>query len=90
MAKAAKLAGFTLLMVLIIATSYLAGSAAGFIVASPVTAEKSIAPPPALEEEFRVFWEAWRIVENEFYRRPIDPKELTYGAIRGALSTLED
>ncbi|MFQ5885926.1 MAG: S41 family peptidase [Anaerolineae bacterium] len=90
MAKAAKLGGFTLLMVFIIATSYLAGSAAGFILASPVTAEKSIAPPPALEEELRVFWEAWRIVENEFYRRPIDSKELTYGAIRGALSTLED
>ena len=90
MAKAAKLAGFTLLMVFIIATSYLAGSAAGFILTSPVMAEKSIAPPPAPEEEFRVFWETWRIVENEFYRRPIDSKELTYGAIRGALSTLED
>ncbi|MGB5933358.1 MAG: S41 family peptidase [Anaerolineae bacterium] len=90
MAKAAKLAGFTLLMLFIIATSYLAGSAAGFILTSPVMAEKSIAPPPAPEEEFRVFWEAWRIVENEFYRRPIDSKELTYGAIRGALSTLED
>lgn len=90
MAKAAKLAGFTLLMVFIIATSYLAGSAAGFILASPVTAEKSIAPPPAVEEEFRLFWEAWRIVENDFYRRPIDSRELTYGAIRGALSTLED
>jgi len=89
-AKAAKLAGFTLLMLFIIATSYLAGSAAGFILTSPVMAEKSIAPPPAPEEEFRVFWEAWRIVENEFYRRPIDSKELTYGAIRGALSTLED
>jgi len=89
-AKAAKLAGFTLLMVFIIATSYLAGSTAGFILVSPVIAEKSMAPPPALEEEFRVFWEAWRIVENEFYQRPIDSKELTYGAIRGALSTLED
>jgi carboxyl-terminal processing protease len=89
-AKAAKLAGFTLLMVSIIATSYLAGSSAGFILASPVMAEKSVAPPPALEEEFRLFWEAWGIVENEFYQKPIDPKELTYGAIRGALSTLED
>jgi len=89
-AKAAKLAGFTLLMLFIIATSYLAGSAAGFILTSPVMAEKSIAPPPAPEEEFRLFWEAWRIVENEFYRRPIDSKKLTYGAIRGALSTLED
>ncbi len=90
MAKAAKLAGLTLLTVFIVATSYLAGSAAGFILASPVMAEKSIAPPPALEEEFRLFWEAWRIVENEFYQRPIDSKELAYGAIRGALSTLED
>lgn len=74
----------------IISASYLAGSAAGFILVSPVTAEKSLAPPPVLGEEFRVFWEAWRIVENEFYGRPIDSKELTYGAIQGALSTLED
>lgn len=90
MARVAKLAGFTLLMIFIIAACYLGGSAAGFIVASPVIAEKSIAPPAALEEEFRLFWEAWRIVENEFYQRPIDSKELTYGAIQGALSTLED
>lgn len=90
MAKAAKLTGFTLLAVLIIAASYLAGSAAGSTLASSVTAEKSVAPPPAFEEEFRLFWEAWRIVESEFYGRPIDSKELTYGAIEGALSTLED
>jgi len=89
-AKGAKLAGFTLLVIFIIATSYLAGSAAGLILVSPVTAGKSITPPPALEEEFRLFWEAWRIVESEFYGRPIDSKELTYGAIRGALFTLED
>jgi len=90
MAKAAKLAGFTLLTVFIIATSYLAGSTVGFILASPVTTEKSIATPPALEEEFRLFWEAWRIVEDEFYQKPIDSTKLTYGAIRGALFTLED
>ncbi len=43
-----------------------------------------------LEEEFRVFWEAWHVVQDNYYGAPLEPEELTYGAIRGAIGTLDD
>ena len=45
---------------------------------------------PELGDEFRVFWEAWRIVQEEFYGGPMEPSALTYGAIRGAVASLGD
>lgn len=47
-------------------------------------------PSSELEEEFRVFWEAWNVVQDNFYGAPLEPTELTYGAIRGAIRTLDD
>lgn len=57
-------------------------------------------PPPATQEatlspdeqaRFRVFWEAWSLVEREFYDRDaLDPNKMTYGALRGMLQTLGD
>ena len=47
---------------------------------------------PTSEEaaQFSLFWEAWHIVEDKFYGDiPEDPIPV-YGAIRGALTTLED
>jgi len=41
-------------------------------------------------EQFELFWEAWQIVEQEFFGELPDPQEFTYGSIRGALRTLDD
>lgn len=41
-------------------------------------------------ENFDVFWEAWDIVRREFYGEAPDDREMTYGAIRGVLQTLDD
>jgi carboxyl-terminal processing protease len=40
--------------------------------------------------EFGVFWEAWHLVENHFFGDLPDMQHVTWGAIRGALTTLED
>lgn len=40
--------------------------------------------------EFGVFWEAWHLVENNFFGDLPDMQHVTWGAIRGALDTLED
>lgn len=47
---------------------------------------------PDAEEaaEFSVFWEAWHLVEDHFYGELPDMQHLAWGAIRGALSTLND
>jgi carboxyl-terminal processing protease len=41
-------------------------------------------------EQFGLYWEAWRIVEDKFYGDVPDGPAPVYGAIRGALSTLQD
>lgn len=40
--------------------------------------------------DFALFWEAWGLVENSFLGELPTDKELTYGAIRGALGLLND
>lgn len=40
--------------------------------------------------EFGVFWEAWHLVEAHFFGDMPDMQQVTWGAIRGALTSLED
>lgn len=47
-------------------------------------------PTPAEPPDFRVFWEAWHLVEKDFYGELPTPKAMAYGALRGALSSLND
>lgn len=42
------------------------------------------------EDPMAVFWEAWDVVEQNFYGDVPSAQARTYGAIRGALATLED
>jgi len=41
-------------------------------------------------EQFTVFWEAWHILEKDFYSQLPTAQQMTYGAIRGVLTTLDD
>ncbi|MFC2029543.1 S41 family peptidase [Chloroflexota bacterium] len=40
--------------------------------------------------QFGVFWEAWHLVEDHFYSDLPESQQLVWGAIRGALATLDD
>lgn len=63
--------------------------AAGF--GTAVRTQSSIAPSPDLAERFRVFWEAWRFVTATYVdQSKIDPQQMTSGAIRGAIASLQD
>jgi len=51
--------------------------------------------PPAITTEekvpgFNVFWEAWNLVQSEFYSDVPDEQERVYGAIRGMVNTYGD
>lgn len=47
--------------------------------------------PAEQQARFRVFWEAWRILENEFYHtEPLDYQEMIYGATKGLVRSLGD
>jgi carboxyl-terminal processing protease len=47
---------------------------------------------PTAEEtaNFKVFWEAWHILQTDFYGKLPEPRAMAYGAIRGVLSLLND
>ena len=46
--------------------------------------------PQSTEELFAPFWEAWRIVHDEFVDQPVDDVALMRGAIRGMMEGLGD
>ena len=82
------------LVVITISASFLAGFGSGGIFA-PIAPVSVVAVSPAgqgqeLEEQFKVFWEAWHILERDFYGELPDPQEMTYAAIRGVLFALGD
>ena len=71
------------------------GPVAGLL--APLT---RVAPRPATadtvlseqeQERFKVFWEAWRIVERDFYNRgTIDHQRMIYGATKGMVEAVGD
>jgi carboxyl-terminal processing protease len=67
----------------VIALSFLAGTATGFMARPVLAAERPT--------QFEIFWEAWDLVERYFVDQDqIDPERMTYGAIQGMLATLGD
>ena len=76
------------LAITIVSVAFLSGFGAGFSLAptrpSPVAAAGG--EPP----EFAVFWEAWHLIESEFYGDLPTMQEVAYGAIRGVLVALGD
>lgn len=53
----------------------------------PSVTNKELGKPKDIN--FALFWEAWNKVENSF-AGPIDSQKMIYGAINGALASLED
>jgi carboxyl-terminal processing protease len=84
--RVAILLAFVLASLLLTSSAYLCGYGTAVLL-RPSQAQ---AVSPQLVDEFRVFWEAWRILQDEFYGGPIEPSALTYGAIRGAVASLGD
>ena len=66
--------------IIISSTSFFAG----------VLSYPAMFPAPTEPTDFRVFWEAWHLVEKDFYGELPTPKAMAYGALRGALSSLND
>ncbi|MBC8512220.1 MAG: S41 family peptidase [Dehalococcoidia bacterium] len=78
-----------LLVALVTSVAFLAGFA---VRASLTPGPTTVAAGPAGSEEraFRVFWEAWHILEHDFYGDLPDAQEMTYSAVRGVIDSLDD
>ncbi len=40
--------------------------------------------------DFSIFWDAWKIIEDEYALKPLNYKKMVYGAIRGMVDSLGD
>ena len=56
------------------------------------TATPAASSGPSSDEEaaFQVFWEAWRLLKDEYYGDLPEPTKMARAAIRGVLATLDD
>ncbi len=48
------------------------------------------APKTDIPRSFNIYWEAWRVIQNEFYGDVPNRQTLAHGAIRGMLQSLGD
>lgn len=46
--------------------------------------------PAEFKQDMPVFWEAWRLINENFYTQPIDQEKLAYGAVGGMVDSLGD
>jgi len=48
--------------------------------------------PKEYQDRFRIFWEAWHVIEQDFYHpeEELDPQKMIYGAVRGMIASLGD
>jgi len=81
---------YTALAVLLIALlAFAAGFGANwFLVHQRLTADDFAQQDPP--EPFVVFWEAWHILQRDYFGDLPDDKQMTYGAIRGVVAALDD
>lgn len=84
----------TALVVVLVLAIVLASGATGFAAGWFLNPRATPAPPASsedLQQRFRLFWEAWSIIDREFNREgPLDPQKVIYGAIAGAIRSLGD
>jgi carboxyl-terminal processing protease len=60
------------------------------VASAPLTANLSDNTPPDFKQDMPVFWEAWKLVNENFYTQPIDQQKMTYGAVAGMVDALGD
>jgi len=58
--------------------------------ALPVIQNLSNDTPPEFQTDMPVFWEAWKLIQDNFYTQPVDSQKMTYGAVSGMVASLGD
>lgn len=91
-----------IVVVLVIGILLISGAfVGGFLASNVLLAPKAAAPvaaaatstdgtPPEFQQDMPVFWEAWKIINDNFYALPIDQDKMTYGAVGGMVDALGD
>jgi carboxyl-terminal processing protease len=58
--------------------------------ATSTTTTTTINTSTSTDELFKPFWEAWKIVHDEYLVQPVDDEKMMQGAIRGMMDSLGD
>jgi len=66
------------------------GDAASIPLELSPTPDGDAGPSTREDEAFQLFWEAWSLIERDYFGEIPSDDEVTYGAIRGAVNTLGD
>ena len=70
--------------------AYRASTTLGFASLAPARRAEAVLTADQ-QARFQVFWEAWGLLEREFYNRPaLDSQVMTYGALKGLVESLGD
>jgi carboxyl-terminal processing protease len=97
-----RILAISVVVVVMTGTAYLAGFGTSWLMSHQMgltEAAQAVSRPAAGQSatssserpaNFGVFWEAWDIVRRQFYGKLPDEQQVTYGAIRGVLRTLDD
>lgn len=56
----------------------------------PLTQNLTDQSPSEFKQDMPVFWEAWKLVNENFYTQPLDQEKMTYGAVGGMVEALGD
>ncbi len=83
--------------ILLIGGAFLGGRELSQIILAPrnsaptaSAANLSDGTPSEFQKDMPVFWEAWKIINDNFYKQPIDQEKMTYGAVGGMVDALGD
>jgi carboxyl-terminal processing protease len=76
-----------LLTVFSVVIIFVAGVGTGYVLQHYIANDR---PNDVLADSFSIYWEVWNRVDDQFYGEIPDNSVATYGAIRGALATLDD
>lgn len=80
---------FTALAILLIALlAFAAGFGTNWFIVHLYLTPNDLAQEVA--EPFSIFWQAWHILERDFYGDLPDDKQMAYGAVRGVIAVLDD
>ena len=79
-----------ILTIIMIVALALVAFTAGFLLNDLVDFRIGLAGSGSASDEFAIFWEAWDKIENSYIGTVPSSEQLTYGAVRGAISILDD
>lgn len=79
-----------LFSVLLVVVTYSLGFTTSRVLFQPKSDSINDGAPPELQKAMPVFWQAWNIIVTDFYTQPVDPTNMTYGAINGMVNSLGD